>query len=265
VLLFLSALYVIKLIFDIINRVIQAYKVIPLLIKMINNNENIKSILNIYCVQSIAIIILSLWILNIILLKLSLIIDNVYLYTITLGIVSSLIFFTLKPITLFNLNYNINNYSIWNYLLLFFFIIFYMFILPLTILKIIESEKFIEFKGDYLKQCVHQVKANCIDSDSDNSTIRNIEESTRIVRNNNSNNRIILPNDPTVAEISGNNSGNIIEVVNREIINNYRIDQVRINNTITPIPMNSFNSPSNTSVTSSISQAVERLLLRLRK
>jgi hypothetical protein len=101
-----------------------------------------------------------------------------------------------------------------------------------------------------------------MDGSDSESTIINSDESNRTIRRNNivenTNNRLIIPNESS--DISNNNSiinsGNTIEIVGR--VNNYNISNLRINNTITPTPLNSINSPSSTSLTSSISQAVER-------
>ena len=154
----LCTLYSLKLIFDIMVRFIQAFKIIPEFIKMYNNEmKNIKSIISLYYIQNIFFILLSCWILFNIFIKLNTFIDGIYLFIIGLGIISSLVFIYYYPLTSFNFNVNIKIYPIWVYLLFFTFILFYMLILPLLIMNIIHSDKFHFFKQNdqYLDLCKH--------------------------------------------------------------------------------------------------------------
>jgi hypothetical protein len=74
-----STIYSFKLIFDIIIRCIQAYKIIPEFIRLYKQNMiNIKSIISLYYLQHVFFIALSLWILYIILSKFNLVIDGIY-------------------------------------------------------------------------------------------------------------------------------------------------------------------------------------------
>jgi hypothetical protein len=112
-LIILSTIYSLKLIFDILNRGMYALKIIPEFIKMYNNKElNIKSIMNIYYIQSIFFILLSNWILFIILSKLRLFINDIDLFIMTFGVIGSIIIFSLKSNKEFNLD--INNYKVYS-------------------------------------------------------------------------------------------------------------------------------------------------------
>jgi hypothetical protein len=93
-LIILAFIYSLKLILDIIIKIIQAIKIIPEFINLYKSNViNIKSIISLYYIQNILLIILSLWILFNILMKLNLFVDNIYLYIISLCILSSIILF----------------------------------------------------------------------------------------------------------------------------------------------------------------------------
>lgn len=118
----LAIIYCLKLIFDIIIRGIQGFKIIPKFIYLYKfNTINIKSIISLYYLQNIVFTMLSLWILYNIMMKLNVFIDNIYLYIISLGITSSLVFISQYPLKGFTFDFNPKGYSIWVYLL---FIIF---------------------------------------------------------------------------------------------------------------------------------------------
>jgi hypothetical protein len=146
-----TSIYSLKLISDLIIRIIQAYKIIPEFYHLYKNNEvdGIKSIISLYYLQNIFFITLSCWILYIIFIKLNIFVPSVYLLIIYFGILSSITFIVLYP-NLFTFKIEesaseVKMYSLWLYLLLIFFILFYMFIFPLTIIKIVNSDKFIHF------------------------------------------------------------------------------------------------------------------------
>ena len=185
ILLILSVIYSLKLIFDIIKRIIQAYKIIPEFIKWYNNDvKDIKSIITLYYIQNIFFILLSCWILYIMFSKINTFIDGIYLFIIGLGIISSIIFIHYYPIKEFNLNTNMKNYSIWVYLFILLLVIFYILILPLIIINVINSDKFILFKNniidDYRDFC--KIEGHYMDTDNNsNNTPRTV-----ISNNNNS-------------------------------------------------------------------------------
>jgi hypothetical protein len=180
ILIFFSFIYCLKLLVFIIKRIIQAHIIIPEFIRLYKqgNLDNIKSIIILYFIQNILFISLSSWILYITLTKLNLFIDNIYLYILVSGIISSLIFFYYYPIKSFNINTNIKHYPIWIYLLLLFFIIFYMFIFPLIIVNIINSDKFILLKELYLKKIIN--------SNLHNNMLPNPNKNNLLICNNNS-------------------------------------------------------------------------------
>jgi hypothetical protein len=102
-----------KLILDIIIKIIQAIKIIPEFINLYKSNViNIKSIISLYYIHNILLIILSLWILFNILMKLNLFVDNIYLYIISLGIISSIIFIYYYPLKGFSFDLNHKGYSL---------------------------------------------------------------------------------------------------------------------------------------------------------
>lgn len=166
-LLILSSIYALKLIFDIIKRMIQSYKIIPEFIQWYKNDvQNIKSIMSIYFIQNICFMVLSLWILYMILSKLNTFIDDIYLIIISLGILTSIIFFYNYPCVINkSLNINIDNmkdYPIWVYVLLLVFMLFYILIIPLIIINVLKSDKFMFFMknliNDYDDYCKHTLR-----------------------------------------------------------------------------------------------------------
>jgi hypothetical protein len=151
-LIFFTSIYSIKLIFNLINRLIQSFKIIPEFIKWMKNDiKNIKLIITIYYIQNIFFMIISILILYNIFLKLNLFIENIYLYIIIFGILFSLIFIYYYPLKGFNLKNN-NPYPISVYLLLFVFFIFYIFIIPLIIINVINSEKYLLFQERIIRK-----------------------------------------------------------------------------------------------------------------
>jgi hypothetical protein len=163
--LILSTIYALKLIFDIIKRIIQSYKIIPeFKIWMRRDIKDIKSIITIYYLQNIFFILLSGWILFIILAKLNSFIEGIYFIIISLGVISSLVFLYCNPLTSFNLisKNNLNDKSLWIYLLLLLFILFYMLILPLIIINIINTDKFKIFKNDLINDYLEYCKSSSI-------------------------------------------------------------------------------------------------------
>lgn len=213
----LSTIYALKLIFDIICRCIQAYKIIPEFIKWSNDKKDIKSIMTLYYLQNIFFILLSLWILYIILTKLNLVMDNIYIFIISFGIISSLIFINYYPLHDFNnplLLERSKDYPFYIYLIIIIFLVFYMFVFPLIMINMINSEKFINY---ILK-----------DSKEFNTVLKYIEPNYM----NNSNRRLISNN--TI-----DNSGNTIEIVdseNLEVSGNNSI--INRDNRIQVIPRN---------------------------
>ena len=191
----LAVIYSLKLIFDIINKCIQAYKIIPDFIKWFNNDiKNIKLIISFYYLQNIFFNFLSCWIIYIIIYKLYMFIEGIYLFIITTGILSKIIFLYYFGNKRFNIDFYHKGYPIWVYLILVFFILFYIIIFPLIILNIIESEKFIFLKNEFFKNCIKE--SYCyMDSDSqDSSTIRNSDESDRTINRNDTGNNTIRSN-----------------------------------------------------------------------
>lgn len=211
-LLFLFAiLYSIKLILDIIKRCIQAFKIIPEFIKWYKQDvKDIKQIITSYYILNILLILLSSYILYHIIIKLNIFIENIYLYIIISSILSSFVFFHYYPINNFYLNNNIKEYSLFVYLLFIFFILFYLLILPFICVKIINCEKMLTFKNDFIKQCL------------DNTyNMSNPDSGRRIINNLNNNINTISVPDSDNLNISNNISGNTnaIEVRNNNQIN----------------------------------------------
>ena len=181
ILFILSIIYSLKLIFDIIKRIIQAYKIIPEFISLYKDNMlNIKSLISLYYIQNIFFNLLSCWILFNILSKLNTFIDGIYLVITGLGIISSIIFIYYYPLKGFNFKNNNKNYPIWVYLILLIIILFYMLILPLLILNIINSDKFIYFKNEFINNSIKSVEPNLMESNS-NTT----RDSSSIITDNN--------------------------------------------------------------------------------
>jgi hypothetical protein len=112
-LLILTFFYSLKLIFDIIYKCVQAIKIIPEFIKLYKFNViNIKSVIILYYLQNIFFILFSCWILFVIFSKLNIFIDNISIYILAFGIISSIIFIYKYPIKQFNFENNINNYPL---------------------------------------------------------------------------------------------------------------------------------------------------------
>jgi hypothetical protein len=219
ILIILSSIYCIKLIFDIMNRCIQAYKVIPEFIKMHNNKVlNIKSIMNIYYIQHIFFILLPLWILYNITSKLNLFINSIDIFIITLGVIGSIVFFHFYSINSFNFDNNIKNYPIWVYLLLLLFAIFYIFIFPLIIINIIDSDEYIKFKKEFINNCIKSVEPNYMD---DNQS--NIMKNNTIENSNNTISLSIIPNQ-NMTLINNNSIMNSNNIINIGVINTNQID-----------------------------------------
>jgi hypothetical protein len=169
----LSIIYSIKLIFDIIKRCIEAYKIIPDFINYYKKEkENISTIISLYYIQNVFFILLSSFIFYNIIVKLYLLNENIHLYIIILGIISSIIFFKYYPLKEFKLSYN-TNYSLWVYLLLIIFFIFYIFILPLLMFNFINSETFIKLENLYLKKSLEYIEGNNMDNNLSIDTERN--------------------------------------------------------------------------------------------
>ena len=249
-LLILSILYSIKLIFDNINRISQAFLIIPEFIFWYKQDvKNIKSIITLYYIQNIFFILLSSFILYNILNKLSLFINNVDIFILTSGIISSIIFFYNYPLRKFTLNTNIKTFSIWVYLLLLFFFIFYIFIFPFIIFNIIESDKFISFKNDFINKCLENITNNM-----DNSDLR--------IENNRQQNTIDLPNRNRLAVIGNenNNSISVRDARNSIQFNNYNIDNLNVgtqtvNNNYPQVANNNnliTNTPDNNTLNNSV-------------
>jgi hypothetical protein len=207
-----TILYAIKLILDILKRGIQAFKIIPDFIYWYRQDvKDIKQIITSYYILNIFLILLSSYILYHIILKLNVFIENVYLYIIVGGILSSFVFFNYYPINKFYLNTNVKEYSLYVYLLLIFFIMFYLFILPFIFIKVINSDKMLLFKNDFIKQCLNNIECNMSNPDSNRRVINNL---------NNNRNTISIPDSDNL-NISNNISGNTnaIEIRNNNQVN----------------------------------------------
>lgn len=268
-----STIYSLKLICDIIFRCVAAYKIIPELIKWsksLNSTvpdlpqgkegcvKDMKSIMSLYYLQNVFFILLSCWILYILLSKLNLFMDGIYLFIITLGIIGSIIFIHYYPpfysdtaidsqrngrINSLMLNTAVKDYPIYIYLLFILFIIFYMFIFPLCVIKIINSDKFITYFSNNIyaygsdkniKDYFNYMDATTVPtvSQGDESTPDSSSDQGIVIRNNNlikvaavggnvkitGNNKIEILGAPTVQ----NNTGNIF--------NHYGFTQVVMQN-----------------------------------
>lgn len=141
-------------------RIIQANKIIPELYNAMSSPShtgmiNIKSFIFLYYIQNSLFIALSLWILYMILIKLNLFIEDIYLFIITSGILGSIVFISYHPLqrsrveSLEDLLFNNKIYPLYKYLLFLLFIFFYILILPLLVFNIINSPKFIMYFKDY--------------------------------------------------------------------------------------------------------------------
>ena len=153
ILLILSSIYAFKLIFNLIKKMIQSYKIIPEFIKWYKNDINdIKSIITLYYIQNMFYMLITTWILYIILGKLNTFIEGVYLSIISIGIISSIVFLYYYPLKSFNLipSTNIKDNSLWVYVLLLVFMLFYILILPLMIINVINSDKFMLFMNNLI-------------------------------------------------------------------------------------------------------------------
>jgi len=108
-----TSIYSFYLILNIVNRIIQGYEIIPEFIKLYKENViNIKSIITYYYIQNVLFILLSSWILYIILSKLNIFYDNIYLFILSLGIILSSVLLYYYPIMNNSVNTNIKGYSI---------------------------------------------------------------------------------------------------------------------------------------------------------
>jgi hypothetical protein len=224
-----AIIYCLKLIFDIFIKGIQAFKTIPEFISLYKTNViNIKSIISLYYIQNIILILLSCWIFYNIIVKLNLFIDNIYIYILFLGIIISLTFIYYYPLKEFTFDINNKGYSIWIYLLLL-FTLFYIFIVPLIVINIINSDKIIQFKENFIEKCIQNTKPNFMDNNPNESS-SSVNHS--IIRGNLHNNKFIIPdNNYDQLKISDNLSNNVIEVVRRDVTvnNNYNIETMNIN------------------------------------
>jgi len=216
----LSSIYSIKIVFDNINKSFQAIKIIPDFINWYKQDvKNIKSIISLYYLQNIFFVLLSSFILYNIISKLSLFINNVDLFILLFGIIFSLIFiynFKFK----FILSSNIKTYPIWVYLMLILIFIFYIFIFPLTINKIIDSDKFISLKDDFINKCLQNVECN-------------MDNELRIENNTHNQSIISVPNRnrlDTLINNSDNNTSVIVRDNRNSFVQNINIDQINVVN-----------------------------------
>src|SRR5215470_13560868 len=149
--------------------------------------------------------------------KLNSIIEGISLVILVFGLIFSFLFFYSYPLKGFNLNQNMKDYSIRFYFLLLFLLILYIFILPLIVVNIVNSDKFITFKNEFINKCINNTDPCFMNMDDSNSesNVRNNEESIITIKDNTSGNKITVPYiNPVQLNISNNNSNNIIEVVN---------------------------------------------------
>jgi hypothetical protein len=212
-----TILYAIKLILDILKRGIQAFKIIPDFIYWYRQDvKDIKQIITSYYILNLLLILLSSYILYHIIIKLNVFIENIYLYIIVGGILSSFVFFNYYPINKFYLNTNVKEYSLFIYLLFILFIyllfilfiLFYLFILPFIFIKVINNDKLLTFKNDFIKQCYDNTDFNYMSS----------QNSGRRVINNLNNNTISVPDNNNL-ELSNNLSNNQVIVRNNTQVN----------------------------------------------
>jgi hypothetical protein len=133
-----------------------------------------------------------------------------------------------------------------------------MFIFPLIVINVINSDKFIAFKNDFINDLLK--KTYCyMDGSSDSNTIRNSDESNRTVnRIDTGSNRITISNDEVRTANTIVTSNNVIEIEHRNNTNNFNIDNLQINNTIRP-SASTFASASQPSLSTSILDGVDRL------
>ena len=167
-----STFYALNLIFDLIYRCVQAYKIIPEFITWYNKGvKNISSIITFYYIQNILFMLLSGWILYVILTKLNLFVEDIYLFIITIGIMLSIIFIYYYPLHKPNIP-TVGYYPFYIYLLFILFIIFYIFAIPLIMINVINSDKFINFFSDYYIDCIKRSYSymNNPNTDNDNNT-----------------------------------------------------------------------------------------------
>lgn len=153
--------------------------------------------------------------------KLNLFIDGIYLFIITLGILSTIIFIYCYSLPGFNINQNLKEYSLKCYLFFIFILIFYMFAFPLCVINIINSDKFINFFKDYdlldFNDYIKRTYSYMNNPNSPSSTEQeNVSIPSTTIRNNNSYNPIIVATDSGEnLDISDNNANNGIRVVPR--------------------------------------------------
>jgi hypothetical protein len=219
-----TTIYALKLMSDLIIRIIQAFKIIPEFIKMYHNNMlNIKSIISLYYIQNILFMLLSIWILYILFNKLSLFIDGIYLFIICFGIVGSINFYYAFPnLFSFNISQTFADYSIYVYLLFIFFIVFYMFIFPLMVINIVNSDKFITYFATLNNKLINDVIKNTFNymNNPTNNFNTQIENShNRIIVSSSSN--LPVSNNFNTNVINNDNSIQIIKIEDgRQIILN---------------------------------------------
>jgi hypothetical protein len=94
---------------------------------------------------------------------------------------------------------------------------FYVIILPLIIVNIINSDKFITFKNEFIDKCIKQIEPNFMDNNSSSSHSDTSHKTTSTLRENN---RVV-------------NTGNTIDISNSdrlEICDNNSV--IMSNNTI---------------------------------
>jgi hypothetical protein len=215
ILVLLTILYSIKLIFFMIKRIIQTFKIIPqFFIWYKKNIKCIKSIIVLYYIQNLLLISLSNYILYNIFTSLNLYIENISLYIISIGVVISLTFLHFYPLKEFKL-YNVKDNPFWVFITLMLTFLFYIFIFPYIIIKLVNTY-------DLNFPLLNTIECQS-DSDLASSSIK--------IENNNKDNTIINPNVNNT-EISNNNSANTILIKPGEVhitVNNNN------NSTSTPI------------------------------
>jgi hypothetical protein len=214
-----SILYSIKIIFDITGKIIQFFNIIHQFNIWYNENlRNIIPIITYFILQNIFIISLSSLIFYNINIKLNLFIEDIYLYIIFIGSLSSIFFYYYYPLNKFKIH-NLKEQSLLNYFLFVIFIFLYVFILPLLIINVINNDTFMNIKEEYFKYAVKIVGPNYMDQPS---------SSIRIINNN----KIDVPNANNL-EISGNNIITVRDSNNQ--VNNYNVNNYDIRNIIRPL------------------------------
>lgn len=255
-----TIIYSIKLISDLIIRIIQVYLINDKTDNEASHND-VKSIIKYYYTQNLLFTLLSLWILYLIFSRSPHTDITIYLLIIYFGMLTSIYLICSFPNLLtFNkiTQCGAQEYSLLFYSLILFFILFYIFLFPLCIIKIMNSESFInlinKYNNDLLKNCYCLMDSNAA-RNGDNRNINRIDTGNNIIRT-------TVSNEGGITENSIVTSNNLIEVENRVTTNQFNINSLQINNSIRPSASTSAlptGNASHPSLSSTILDEVERL------